>query len=66
VDFHWPGTKLIVELDTWDYHGTPTTFEADRRRDADLAAKGYIVVRVTGHRLKTDPAGIAATIRQLL
>jgi hypothetical protein len=66
VDFHWPGTKLIVELDTWDYHGTPTTFEADRRRDADLAAKGYTVIRVTGRRLQADPAGVAATIRRLL
>jgi hypothetical protein len=66
VDFHWPGTKLIVELDTWDYHGTTGAFETDRERDTYLAGEGYIVIRVTARRLQTDPAGLAATIRRLL
>jgi very-short-patch-repair endonuclease len=66
VDFHWPGTKLIVELDTWDYHGTSHTFETDRERDSYLAGAGYVVIRVTARRLKTDPEGLAATIRKLL
>ena len=26
VDMHWPGTRLIVELDTWDYHGDQPDF----------------------------------------
>jgi uncharacterized protein DUF559 len=66
VDFHWPGTKLVVELDTWDYHGTPVAFETDRQRDAHLAGEGYTVIRVTARRLQTDPAGLAETIRRLL
>ncbi len=66
VDMHWPGTKLIVELDDYRYHGTPTSFEQDRRRDADLKLKGYTVIRVTGAWMDTDPAGLARTIRQLL
>lgn len=66
VDMHWPGTKLIVELDTWDYHGTSATFETDRRRDADLASKGYTVIRVTGAWMDTEPADVAATIAKLL
>jgi very-short-patch-repair endonuclease len=66
VDMHWPGTKLIVELDTWDYHGTSASFEQDRRRDADLAARGYTVIRVTGTWMDTDPGGVAETIRRLL
>lgn len=66
VDMHWPGTKLIVELDTWDYHGTSAIFESDRLRDAHLADKEYVVIRVTAHRMDTDPAGVAATIRRLL
>jgi very-short-patch-repair endonuclease len=66
VDMHWPGTTLIVELDDYRYHGTPTSFEQDRRRDADLKLKGYTVIRVTGAWMDTDPAGLARTIRQLL
>jgi very-short-patch-repair endonuclease len=66
VDMHWPGTKLIVELDTWDYHGTTIAFESDRRRDADLASKGYTVIRVTGAWMDADPANVAATIAKLL
>lgn len=65
VDCHWPGTKLIVELDTWDYHGTSGAFETDRERDAHFAGR-YVVLRVTPRMMRRDPAGIAATIRRLL
>jgi hypothetical protein len=66
VDVHWPGTTLIVELDGYEYHRTPTSFEQDRRKDADLKLRGYTVIRVTGVWMDTDPAGLARTIRQLL
>ncbi len=66
VDFHWPDSKLIVELDSYEYHRTPTQFDEDRRRDAALELKGYTVIRVSDSWLNTDPAGVAATIRQLL
>ena len=66
VDMHWPGTKLIVELDGYEYHRTPTAFEQDRRRDAHLTTLGYTVIRVTGAWLETDPDGVAATIEKLL
>jgi predicted transcriptional regulator of viral defense system len=66
VDMHWPGTSLIVELDSWEYHGTSGAFETDRRRDADLASKGYRVIRVTGDWIDADPAGVATAIRTLL
>jgi very-short-patch-repair endonuclease len=66
VDMHWPGTRLIVELDDYEYHRTPTSFEQDRRRDAELKLKGYTVIRVTGAWLDTDPHGLARTLRALL
>jgi very-short-patch-repair endonuclease len=66
VDMHWPGTRLIVELDGYEYHRTPTAFEQDRRRDAELKLLGYTVIRVTGAWMATDPGGLARTIRQLL
>lgn len=36
VDFLWPDTGLIVELDGYRFHGTRTAFEADRARDVEL------------------------------
>lgn len=66
VDMHWPGTRLIVELDSYEYHRTPTSFEQDRRRDAELKLRGYTVIRVTGAWLDTDPQGLARTLRALL
>jgi very-short-patch-repair endonuclease len=66
VDMHWPGTKLIVELDSYEYHRTPAEFAADRRRDACLKTRGYDVLRVADSWLNADPRGVASTIRQLL
>jgi uncharacterized protein DUF559 len=66
VDFHWPGTNLIVELDSYEYHRTPQEFENDRRRDAALKRAGYEVLRIPDTWLDADPAGVAATVKELL
>lgn len=66
VDFHWPGTNLIVELDHYEYHRTPAEFANDRRRDAHLKDLGYDVVRIPDEWLNSDPDEVAALIRRLL
>ena len=66
ADFHFPGTKLIVELDSYEYHRTPQEFDADRRKDAALKRKGYEVLRVSDAWLNSDPDGVAQTVNQLL
>jgi very-short-patch-repair endonuclease len=66
VDMHFPGTNLIVELDSYEYHRTPAEFAADRRKDAHLKTCGYEVLRVADSWLNSDPAAVAATIRKLL
>jgi very-short-patch-repair endonuclease len=66
VDFHFPGTRLIVEIDSYEYHRTPREFENDRRRDAHLKRRGYEVLRVGEAWLVSDPAGVAATVRELI
>jgi very-short-patch-repair endonuclease len=66
VDIHFPGTRLIVELDSYEYHRTPQEFDNDRRRDAYLKTKGYEVLRVSDQWLNTNPRGVAITVRQLL
>ncbi|MEA2466001.1 MAG: hypothetical protein QOJ57_127 [Thermoleophilaceae bacterium] len=66
VDALWPGQRLIVELDSWEFHRERRAFEDDRTRDAALMAAGYRVVRITWRRLEHKPAEVAALIRKLL
>ena len=66
VDFHWPGTNLIVETDGFRYHRTPATFESDRDRDQVLMLAGYRVARFTYNQLIRQPAKSAARLRDLL
>ena len=60
VDFLWREQRLIVETDGWAAHSSRTAFEHDRRRDAELAARGYRVVRITWRQLRGDPTGVVA------
>jgi len=45
---------------------TPAEFDRDRRRDAELMAKGYVVLRVSEQWLETDPAGVADAVYSLV
>ena len=38
---------LVVELDGWAFHSGPAQFAEDRRRDAELTARGFVVLRFT-------------------
>ncbi|HEY1594842.1 MAG TPA: DUF559 domain-containing protein, partial [Thermoleophilaceae bacterium] len=66
VDAHWPGTNLIVELDSRAFHLNPTAFEEDRERDAQLLLASYRVVRITDRQLTREPKKVANRIRILL
>ena len=64
VDFAWPDHRLIVELDSWEFHRTRAAFEDDRRTDRRLKAKGWTVIRVTWRDLD-DPDALEAELRAL-
>jgi very-short-patch-repair endonuclease len=66
VDALWPAQRLVVELDSWEFHRERRAFEEDRVRDAALMAAGYRVVRITWRRLEDDPDGVAELIRKLI
>lgn len=66
VDALWPDAKLVVELDSWEYHSHRAAFERDRARDPKLLIAGYRTIRVTHRRLDREAAQLAAEIRQLL
>lgn len=66
VDFLWRRQRLIVELDGWESHGIRSAFEADRERDTELALLGFKVLRFTWRKVRHDPAGVTAGLRELL
>ena len=62
VDAHWPGTKLIVELDSWDFHRSKRSFHADRRKWLHLRSQGFDVLVVTDPILRREQDRIAGAI----
>jgi very-short-patch-repair endonuclease len=66
VDVLWPAARLIIELDSWEFHSHRGAFDKDRSRDADHLLGGYRTVRVTHRRLSDEPERLAAQIRALL
>jgi very-short-patch-repair endonuclease len=66
VDFLWAAQRLIVELDSYDFHGHRLAFERDRRRDMVLQDAGYQVIRITGRALVYEPLSVVAHIARAL
>ncbi len=66
VDGLWPAAKLIVELDSWEFHRHRAAFEDDRARDPKMLLAGYRTIRVTHRRLDREADALAAEIRGLL
>ncbi len=66
VDALWPQERLVAELDGGAVHHTPKAFEDDRAKDAALAARGYLVVRFTWHRITHEPRAVQAELRRIL
>jgi len=66
VDLLWPAQRLVVEVDGFAYHSDPASFERDRRRDGELAAAGYTVIRVTWHQITGRPEATVAILARAL
>ena len=63
VDFLWRDKRLIVEVDGYEHHRTPTAFETDRERDVILTlAQGWRVMRFTWTQVHQRPAWVAAAV----
>lgn len=66
VDCHWYGTGQIVELDSWEAHGTRSAFREDRARDRTLGTAGYDVTRISWAQLDDEPKAVASDLHKLL
>lgn len=66
-DFRWPDHHLIVEVDSWTFHGrTRRAFDGDRARDRALLREGWRVARFTDRQILADPAAVARELAALL
>jgi len=63
VDFAWRDRCLIVEVDGYAHHRSPTAFEDDRERDVMLTLAGWRVLRFTWRQVKTRAAWVATAVR---
>jgi very-short-patch-repair endonuclease len=66
VDAYWPSHRLVVEMDSWQFHGHRAAFEHDRARDAAMQAAGYRVIRLTHRQLESEAPRIATQLHKLL
>lgn len=55
VDVFIPDWNLVIEADGRAWHGRFVDQEADKRRDAELAARGIQVIRLTYSMLTEEP-----------
>ena len=66
ADACWPGNRLVIELDSYDYHGGRMYFERDARRDYQLKCAGYSVIRLTHHMILEEAEIVARLIKREL
>jgi predicted transcriptional regulator of viral defense system len=58
VDMLWEGPKVVVELDSWEFHRTRQAFERDRERIVTLQLRQYTVLPFTWKRMETEPGSL--------
>jgi very-short-patch-repair endonuclease len=66
VDAYWPAHRLVVEMDSWEFHAHRAAFEHDRARDAKMQAGGYRVIRLTHRQLEREAPRITTQLRKML
>jgi Transcriptional regulator, AbiEi antitoxin len=66
IDAYWEEARFGVELDVYETHGSPLSFEDDRVRDDELLLAGIETTRVTGPRLDREPGAVIDSLRRHL
>jgi len=66
VDFFWPVESVVVETDSYSYHGDRSAFERDHERTMALTAAGHVVHRATFAMLNRNPDSFIELIRRSL
>jgi very-short-patch-repair endonuclease len=62
VDFHWPDKDLVVEVDGYAWHRSPTSLANDHERDVNLVLGGKRVLRFSYEQVFERPAYVAGAV----
>jgi very-short-patch-repair endonuclease len=62
VDLYWPERGLVVEVDSYAFHGNRRAFEQDRHKQADLIDVGLEVLRFTWLQITRERLWLIARI----
>jgi very-short-patch-repair endonuclease len=65
-DFVWREQRLIVELDSYGFHGGPEAFQNDREKDFFYRGAGFDVLRPTRAHVIHQPAVVLVRVVQAL
>jgi hypothetical protein len=66
VDCRWEGHGLTVELDSYRFHNSRHSWEADRQREREARARGDEHRRYTWRDVAEQPGPMLAELRRLL
>jgi very-short-patch-repair endonuclease len=66
VDFCWPQSRLILEVDGRQKYQSPDDLYAEKRREDWLRARGFLVVRATWPDILDHPAALCSRLRRTL
>jgi very-short-patch-repair endonuclease len=65
-DFMWRSHQLIVELDSYGFHGGPGGFQNDREKDLYYRDAGFDVLRFTRAHVVYEPTVVLVRLAQAL
>jgi very-short-patch-repair endonuclease len=66
ADLLWEAGRLIVEVDGYGHHSDRRAFAADRQRDYELSASGYLTLRMPHDEVMSDSERALEKIRNLV
>lgn len=66
VDLAYLDERIVIECDSRRFHGSPESFQLDRRRDNLAALAGWLPLRFTWEDLTKRPAYVLGTVREAL
>jgi very-short-patch-repair endonuclease len=66
IDFAIPALLLAVEADGVYWHSLPNVQEKDKRKDADLQARGWTVLHFTGDEIRDSVSDCVDQIEQVI
>lgn len=66
LDFHFPGTPVVIEADGYAWHATVDAFERDRQRRNELTLRGLQTLQWTWSALRERPEELLIELATLL